>query len=163
MNKNIFSTIIDKVNEQRIKDEEDKIYAYTICRNTGSPIYADIVERNRAILPSITKASSLEDLYLQIFYSNINILLTGFLLDNLQNVNIKETLDLNEYHRIAIFYSDAESNVYENWKMKAKNNQNYINKIICLYIKSIEANSQIVEIPYGSYSMYRVYITKMYP
>ncbi len=173
MNQNILSKIIDKVKDQHIKDEEDKIYAYTVVASifpNRMGINGAGLQITRAKFPSITKASSLEDLYLQIFYSNMSILLTDFLLDNVQNVNIQETLELkvtlgtiydtHAIHDIRTLYSHVESHVYENWKMKAKNNQDYINKLICLYIKSIE-----VKLDSTSYtgSDNHVYITKMCP
>ncbi len=158
MNKNILSTIIDKVNDQRIKDEEDKIYAYVI-QESAATIYNTLIEMIRVRFPIITKASSLDDLYLQIFYSNLNILLFDFLLNNRQNVHIMQTLDQKcEVCNITRFYLGTEPNVYEKWKMKAKNNQDYINKLICLYIKSIE-----LKWDFTSYAETRnhVYITKM--
>ncbi len=174
MNHNIISTIIDKVNDQHIKDEEDKIYAYSVIWKLKKyirtlPIFSLITPLNK--FPVITKVSSLEDLYFQIFYTNMDILLIDFILYNIKNQDssiekyLEPEFNKNDPTIILKFCASAKSSIYEEWKIKIKNNEDYFTAKICEYIQykiTHQCNSNEFDCLYRVYTC-TISITKMHP
>ncbi len=135
LNHNIINKISEEYIEEKIREEEDKIYAYTLYW-MNSMCLEESVFPQRDPYPTMIKAVKGE-LNIKIFNNEIDTLLSGFMLDNRNDKcimacldpSLKKNLDRNldgDIVKIYHFYRVAEAIIYDNWRKKSSKHKEYI-------------------------------------
>ncbi len=139
MNHNILNRISEKYIEQRIKENNDQIYAYFFDS------YEDRIRMNKIHL-NMVKANSKKELYLKIFYDNFEEILLCFVYHNSDDLIIKKIANNTSLDRYNIGYSNRLARSYygdyrgiTNWQNDIMDNKEYVENLIYKYIKDVIA------------------------
>ena len=138
MNHNIMEKISIKYIEEKIRQEENKIYAYVLLDLAG-----EVYNQRGDMDPRIIKANSKRDLYLKIFNQDIGILLEEFILRYASDLDITKYLDsdVNPMNPEELEYLvQLDQDFYDKiWREKIKDDM-YVEDKIYEFVDLLEKN-----------------------